>query len=463
MMEQDRIDFGGFSIAIDMENWPAKIVRALLRRHYEKNERQLLKTLLEPNDRVLELGSALGVIALAASQRLPASNVFCYDANPDMVAEARQNFATNNAEITASNTVLLPERTKSANTITFYKTPYFLSSSLLPHRDDMQPVEIATATLEDAIAKHQATCLIIDIEGGEFDLLAAADLSGIEKLSLELHLSLGDDDKCAALISNLVNQGLHPDAELITDNVFVFSRHPAHPASDAFMETYLESLSAVKAGDKARALQQISAASALSEHNCYALQLKADLQRAGGDLSGALLTIEEAHSSAPQNADACEQRADLLSRSGRTDEITEAYERAIAADPYRPLFKLGLGVGHQKQGNSGKALAAFEAAAALLPPRSREFSTLVSIALRQDKFKADNAASDLPRSDNLNQRAVLSNLADIVAERFRFADAGAALKTALALAPQAHGLHCAVAQLLATPQDIRDAMSTASA
>ena len=72
----DTIAFDGFSIHIDLDTWPAKILRALLRRHYEKNERQLLARFLEPDDRVIELGSALGVMALAATRFVPPSQIF---------------------------------------------------------------------------------------------------------------------------------------------------------------------------------------------------------------------------------------------------------------------------------------------------------------------------------------------------------------------------------------------------
>ena len=51
-MTQDAIAFDGFEIGVDLDRWPAKILRALLRRHYEKHELRLVARLLKPGDRV---------------------------------------------------------------------------------------------------------------------------------------------------------------------------------------------------------------------------------------------------------------------------------------------------------------------------------------------------------------------------------------------------------------------------
>jgi len=163
------LSFGAFEIGIDLERWPAKILRALLRRHYEKNERHLLRHVIAPGDRVLELGSAIGVVALEASRIAGPAAVFGFDANPDMVDAARANAERNGIEIVFANRVLVPAaRYAPDTTATFYKAPYFLSSSLLRHRDDMTALEIPAASLEATLSSRSANVLLMDIEGGAF-------------------------------------------------------------------------------------------------------------------------------------------------------------------------------------------------------------------------------------------------------------------------------------------------------
>jgi len=98
-MTQDLIDFGGFEVAVDLDHWPAKILRALLRRHYERHELRLVSRLLKPTDHLIELGSAIGVVALGASRIVPADQITCFDANPAMVDAGRANFARNACDI----------------------------------------------------------------------------------------------------------------------------------------------------------------------------------------------------------------------------------------------------------------------------------------------------------------------------------------------------------------------------
>ncbi|MGI9415173.1 MAG: FkbM family methyltransferase, partial [Hyphomicrobiales bacterium] len=200
-MTHDLIDFGGFHVAVDLDQWPAKILRALLRRHYERHELRLVSRLLEPGDRVIELGSAIGVVALASARIVAPEGIGCFDANPEMVTAARANFTRNGKPIHVENTVLMPgkEVGKGRPKTTFYVTPYFLSSSLIEHRDDMTAVQVPNASLEAAIAARAANVAIVDIEGGEFALLGAADLAGIETLILELHVGLAGVPACLDL------------------------------------------------------------------------------------------------------------------------------------------------------------------------------------------------------------------------------------------------------------------------
>ena len=460
-MPQDVIAFDGFQVTLDLDTWPAKILRALLRRHYEKHELRLVSRLLEPTDRVLELGSAIGVVALAASRVVPAQNITCFDANPDMVEEACRNFDLNGKAITVHNAALVADDTGQAS-LTFYKSPYFLSSSLHNRRGDAEPISVPTRPLSATLKETQANVLIVDIEGGEFDLLGAADLSSIETLVLELHVSLAGVDHCDKLIADLASQGLVLDTTIAAYNVFVFKRSHPPDLSDAdskrFTTAYLAGLEMWDAGEAAGAVEQIALATRINPANAFAHLLLSQIlaKNAAG---------ERAHTAAmaaakidPANEDALEQLAVVSSALDAPGEAEAAYKSAIQQVPFRPLFHAGLGAVQARCGNADEALEAFAVAVAQNPPRANTVEHLLSLAQRQDKLSGDNDFGQ--PACPADARRFLLALADSVERNFRFPDAASALRWALDLAPEGPELHCGLASLLATPKDIRNAFKT---
>lgn len=461
-MTQDVIAFDGFDIRVDLDRWPAKILRALLRRHYEKHELRLVARLLQPGDRVLELGCAIGVVALAASRITAPDRIVCFDANPDMVAEARGNFALNGVQIAARNAVL----TAAADTrteVTFYKAPYFLSSSLEPRTGDATAITVPTESLEQAIANGGANVLIVDIEGGEFELLGTADLHGIEKLVLELHVSMADVGACMTLIEHLALRGLHLDPRLSAHNVFVFTADAPEGNSagwkTGFAHGYLTALERSDTGDTTGAIDALKQALDENPSNAHAHLLLSQLLLTSGATEPALTAAERAFRLDPANEDTLEQLGVLHSASGNPDKAKTAYNQAIGLVPHRPLFHAGLGAVLARQGRSDEALSALHNAAALNPKRANTLAHVLALASRQDKFAGDNAAATtttLP--DGFDQQRFLVRLADVVSRRFRFADAASSLDWAVKLAPDDHELQCGLALQIATPKDVRRAL-----
>ena len=460
-MTQDLIDFGGFDVAVDLDHWPAKILRALLRRHYERHEIRLVSRLLTPGDRVIELGSAIGVVALAASRIVPPERIACFDANPDMVDAARANFARNGRAIEVENKILIPERevAGSPSETTFHVTPYFLSSSLIEHRDDMTAVQVANGSLERAIAERSATVAIIDIEGGEFSLLGAADLSGIETLILELHAGLAGVAPCLDLIADLGRQGLHMDAVHTSYNVFVFRRDAA-PAAPDFAETYLTALVDADAGRPEASLTAIERAVGAAPENPYAHLFRAELLNKAARTAEALSAALHAASLDPENEDIRELIALQKSADGDLESAERSYRRAIEIAPYRPLFHAGLGTVLARQDRPADALEALRAAVALNPERANRIEQLMALMVRQDKFDASTpqACNDNHIQD-IDGVALLTAIAGSVEHSFRLPDAAAALGWAITLAPDDEALQCGLAMLLAKPGDVRDAVA----
>jgi FkbM family methyltransferase len=207
------IDIDGLSVFVDFDNYHDIIVRALEDGHYEGQERSLAKALLQHSDRVIEVGTAVGVVSMTAALIVGASNVATFDANSDIVSDARANFERNGLNEIKSRVGVLKNRRKleaSEAEVDFYIADAFWASRLDASESDqhiLRKVKVPVFCLEDEIQAHAATFLICDIEGGEVELLLDADLSGIKTIVMETHYSVVGEKAVDTMMRKLILEG----------------------------------------------------------------------------------------------------------------------------------------------------------------------------------------------------------------------------------------------------------------
>jgi FkbM family methyltransferase len=165
------------------------IVKALKAGSYEGRERAALAAILKPGDRVLEVGSAIGVVGMSAARIVGAENVVAYEANAELVQHAKFNYAINNLPISVNHAIL-------KNAVTwggfgeiekFYIHEQFWASSTVNKPGTIAITEVPTLCFERESRGFGANVLICDIEGGEIDLLQSADLTGYSDILMEVH------------------------------------------------------------------------------------------------------------------------------------------------------------------------------------------------------------------------------------------------------------------------------------
>jgi FkbM family methyltransferase len=218
------VEFDGFKVFI-RPNY-ASVIQELLRTlNYEGGERYALKNCLEAGDRVLEAGSAIGVVGLAASTIIGPDNLIAFEANPHLVEDAKKNHELNNIAISTVCGVL-QNRKKwkgKGNSLPFYIQSDFWSSTLYPNGTAIEIVDVPTYCLEYEIKKHKANVLVCDIEGGEIDLLTKADLTGIEKIVMEIHYHV-DRPATDKMIRKLIYDGFDIDFSLSAYSIVTMRR-----------------------------------------------------------------------------------------------------------------------------------------------------------------------------------------------------------------------------------------------
>lgn len=176
--------------------------RQLLRGDYEYAERRLLRDLLRPDDRVVELGAGIGAVGLLAAKLVGDENVWSYEGNPALRAVIESNHARNRLRPGLDMRVV----TLTGAPVTFFVTDMMLSSSL-SRRDNARGVEVQGVAMAEVLQMHRPTVLVLDVEGAETTLLPGASLEGVRALLVETHANVTGQAAVDAMIAALEDQG----------------------------------------------------------------------------------------------------------------------------------------------------------------------------------------------------------------------------------------------------------------
>ena len=196
------------------------VLHSLYAERYERLERVLLPSLLRADDRVVELGSAIGLIGLVTSRTICPSQIILVEANSDLIPEITRNFAANG--------VALPDlRHGVAGTsnqmVEFHVDSQFWASTTRPQIGRQHRVDSVEMIDTNALLRaHNATVLICDIEGGEIDLLPHLDLSGIRMVIAELHPAVIGAEGVERINAVMTAAGL-PARHILNNEVYVFA------------------------------------------------------------------------------------------------------------------------------------------------------------------------------------------------------------------------------------------------
>jgi FkbM family methyltransferase len=189
---------------VDLEfgEWTTPTLRASFESgSYEGLEAAIVETAVGAEDRVVEIGCGTGFITTIAART--GAQVWAYDANPRLVDIARATLERNG--VTASVTAATLQRAPTAQTVPFYVHRDFWTSSLAP-APGAERIEVHVLDFTAEIMAHRASCLIVDIEGAEVDLLTGPIPDCVEKVCVECHPDATGSDAIRAMLMALLSQ-----------------------------------------------------------------------------------------------------------------------------------------------------------------------------------------------------------------------------------------------------------------
>lgn len=190
---------------------------------YERAERRMIAQRLEREDIVLEVGTGLGLIATMCARRIGSDRVFTFEANPALVTVIEETFALNQVAPRLYNCIL----GTGGGTRTFFVVDEFWSSSTVQRRPDARAVHVPVRDLRSTMEEIRPTFLIVDIEGGEWELFRDIDLSGVRKVSIELHSRVIGSEKTNAVRAGIAGAGLELVPEACSGDEQLFFQRPA--------------------------------------------------------------------------------------------------------------------------------------------------------------------------------------------------------------------------------------------
>ena len=199
------------------------IVKDIFFGGYESRKAELVGKSLAPGDVVMEIGAGIGFLSALCAKVTGSERVFAYEANPQLMDVIKLVHQANGVAPSVNN-VLLGEGEAER---TFWLEKDYWASSLIQGSPDATPIKVGQIDLNREIDRIQPSFLIVDIEGGEYDLLRHARLDPVSKIVIELHPHVLGYTRTSEMLGWLFAAGFALDTSNTRKNVFyLFQESP---------------------------------------------------------------------------------------------------------------------------------------------------------------------------------------------------------------------------------------------
>jgi len=179
---------------------------------YELTDLELIEAHVRAGDRVMELGGGAGVTAALAA-KVSGAPVVIAEADARLFPMIRANVEGNGGVVQFEHGVVVAGGGHGEGTIDFYldEDPWISSTSPGAGGRDDAPVRRRVSApvlgLDELLARHTPTVLMIDIEGGERELLRAPMAQPPRLVLVEIHTPHFGERAGAETIQALIDQG----------------------------------------------------------------------------------------------------------------------------------------------------------------------------------------------------------------------------------------------------------------
>ncbi len=163
---------------------PLKIRKKIHRGRYEKSEREALSKIITADDRILEIGCGVGVVAMICERLCPGRCIH-YEPNPEVRSLILENFEMNGLRCSLVSKAI----TANGGPVVFHVADNIWSSSLID-RDLQRTITVESQAIDEAVSGFSPTVVVIDAEGAELEIIEAGAFVGVRCLIVEVHIML---------------------------------------------------------------------------------------------------------------------------------------------------------------------------------------------------------------------------------------------------------------------------------
>jgi FkbM family methyltransferase len=226
-MSLRRFTVRDIQIEIDYSMLNPQLETLLKKGQYESAEARAIERLLAPDDVYFEVGAGVGFTACLAWRVLgDEQRIHVFEANPALIPVIEHNWRANGAG-GHLNAVLLGTGKGDAP---FHVSRAFWASSTQIDYGRGATIQAPRRDFIRQLEKTQATFVLMDIEGGEIELLDRPLPERVRKLVVEIHPNVVGEEKIVVLMGKLAAQGFEAVEAATEGRVLAFSRPAARAA-----------------------------------------------------------------------------------------------------------------------------------------------------------------------------------------------------------------------------------------
>jgi FkbM family methyltransferase len=203
-------------------NYGYSVLRFIDNGEYENSEISIIKNTLDKEDKVLELGTGIGFVSAFCAKQIGSEKVFTYEGNAALAPLIKELYVKNKVNPFFAIALL---GTKNG-TKTFYKNDdsFLASSSNVLLGEKHKALQVEERDLNEVIKQLKPTYLIMDIEGGEYDIFKIINFQSITKIQFELHLEVLKQEQINSIFEKLKCEGFVKSSLFNFPNNFYFTR-----------------------------------------------------------------------------------------------------------------------------------------------------------------------------------------------------------------------------------------------
>lgn len=217
------LKFRNLTVPVDGDHVTRTVWKHLWKGGYERPEIEASLALLRPGDRVLELGTGMGVVSGVLAKSDKTVSIQTFEANPNLGAAISKLHQMNGIEnVITSNSVLFPSASEG-DTISFNLHENFTESSF-ENIESSSSTEVPVLDFQTIFDAFSPDIMICDIEGSEGKLFDGISLKGLRALVIELHPKLNTRNDVKRIYDTCSAAGLYPRIDLSDLHVEVFER-----------------------------------------------------------------------------------------------------------------------------------------------------------------------------------------------------------------------------------------------